>query len=41
MSERETFSEIALENGIFETRVTRKFQGASLMRSRIRASSRQ
>ena len=30
MSEREKFSEIALENGTFETRVTRKFQGRKL-----------
>ena len=30
MSEREIFSEIALENGTFETRVTRKFQGRKL-----------
>ena len=26
MSEQEKFSEIALESGVFETRVTRKFQ---------------
>jgi biotin carboxyl carrier protein len=30
VSEREIFSEIALENGTFETRVTRKFQGRKL-----------
>jgi biotin carboxyl carrier protein len=30
VSEREKFSEIALEGGTFETRVTRKFQGRKL-----------
>jgi biotin carboxyl carrier protein len=30
VSEREIFSEIALENGTFETRVTRKFQRRKL-----------
>jgi biotin carboxyl carrier protein len=32
VSEREKFSEIALENGTFETRVTRKFQGRKLFK---------
>jgi biotin carboxyl carrier protein len=32
VSEREKFSEIALENGTFETRVTRKFQGRELFK---------
>jgi biotin carboxyl carrier protein len=32
VSEREKFSAISLENGTFETRVTRKFQGRKLFK---------